>query len=202
MDKSFKREEKAIDASFRELSDVLRLTLERNKNDIEKSTSLICKALKNEKKLLICGNGGSAAESQHFAAELVGRFRMERQGIPALALTTDTSAITALGNDFGFESIFARQVETLGGEGDVLCCLSTTGNSENLISATLQAKQKSITTISLLGRDGGKLTELSDVSIIVPSQDTARIQEIHLLIIHVFCQMVEEYFFADEKNSL
>jgi D-sedoheptulose 7-phosphate isomerase len=201
MDKYLKSERKNIDACFSELLDVLSLTLEREKNNIEKSISLICRALENKKKLLICGNGGSAAESQHFAAELVGRFKMKREGIPAIALTADTSLITALGNDFGFDTIFAKQVETLGSEGDVLCCLSTSGTSKNIIMASLKAKEKNIHTISLLGKDGGRIKEMSDVSIVVPSQDTARIQEAHLLIIHVICQLIEKYLFPSRRNS-
>ena len=201
MDKYLERERKNIDACFNELLDVLSLTLEREKNNIEKSTFLICRALENKKKLLICGNGGSAAESQHFAAELVGRFKIKREGIPAIALTADTSLITALGNDFGFDTIFAKQVETLGSEGDVLCCLSTSGISKNIIMASLKAKEKNIPTISLLGKDGGRIKEISDVSIVVPSQDTARIQEAHLLIIHVICQLIEKYLFPSGENS-
>jgi len=201
MDKYLESERKNIDACFNELADVLSLTLEREKNHIEKSISLICRALENKKKLMICGNGGSAAESQHFAAELVGRFKMKREGIPAIALTADTSLITALGNDFGFDTIFAKQVETLGSEGDVLCCLSTSGISKNIIMASLKAKEKNIPTISLLGKDGGRIKEISDVSIVVPSQDTARIQEVHLLIIHVICQLIEKYLFPSGENS-
>jgi len=201
MDKYLERERKNIDACFNELLDVLSLTLEREKNNIEKSTFLICRALENKKKLLICGNGGSAAESQHFAAELVGRFKIKREGIPAIALTADTSLITALGNDFGFDTIFAKQVETLGSEGDVLCCLSTSGASKNIIMASLKAKKKNIPTIGLLGKDGGRIKEISDVSIVVPSHDTARIQEAHLLIIHVICQLIEKSLFPSEENS-
>jgi D-sedoheptulose 7-phosphate isomerase len=202
MDKKLKIEKEIIDTCFSELSDVLNRTLEREKNNIEKSVSFILEALKNNKKLLICGNGGSAAESQHFAAELVGRFKMNRKGIPAIALTTDTAIITALGNDFGFDSIFAQQVETLGREGDVLCCLSTSGTSANLIMASLKAREKDIPTLSLLGKDGGKMKEISDISIMVPSQDTARIQEVHLLILHVICQMIEKILFASKDESL
>jgi len=195
MERNLKREGEVIDTCFHELSDILKETLEREKNNIVKSISSILMALKNKKKLLICGNGGSAAQSQHFAAELVGRFKIDRQGIPAIALTTDTSILTALGNDFGFDSIFVKQVETLGSEGDVLFCLSTSGNSENLIRAIFKAKEKKIPTISLLGKNGGKIKEISDVSIIVPSQDTARIQEVHLVIIHNICQIIEKHFF-------
>lgn len=201
MDKHSKIEQEIIEKCFSELSDVLDLTLEREKHNIEKAVSLICSALENEKKLLICGNGGSAAESQHFAAELVGRFKIKRAGIPALSLTTDTSIITALGNDFGFDSIFARQLGTLGSEGDVFFCLSTSGTSENLVKASLKAKEKNIPTISLIGRGGGKIKEISDVAIIVPSQDTARIQEVHLLVIHILCRLIEKNLFADKENS-
>lgn len=201
MDKKLKIEKEIIDTCFSELSDVLNRTLEREKKNIEKTVSLILEALKNGKKLLICGNGGSAAESQHFAAELVGRFKMNRKGIPAIALTTDTAIITALGNDFGFDSIFAKQLETLGREGDVMCCLSTSGTSDNLIMASLKAKEKNIPTVSLLGKEGGKMKEISEISIMVPSQDTARIQEVHLLIIHIICQMIEKKLFPSEEKS-
>ena len=196
MERNLKKIRVVIDTCFHEVSDTLKNTLEREKNNIEVSISSILKALKNKKKLLICGNGGSAAQSQHFAAELVGRFKIDRLGIPAIALTTDTSILTALGNDFGFDSIFAKQVETLGGEGDILFCLSTSGNSENLIKAISKAKEKKISTISLLGKNGGKIKGISDLSIIVPSHDTARIQEVHLVIIHSICQTIEKNLFA------
>jgi len=201
MKKRLKIDKEIIDTCFGELSDVLKRTLASEKDNIEKSVSLFLRALKNNKKLLICGNGGSAAQSQHFAAELVGRFKMNRKGIPAIALTTDTAIITALGNDFGFDSIFAKQLETLGKDGDVLCCLSTSGTSDNLIRASLKAKEKNIPTVSLLGKDGGKMKEISAISILVPSQDTARIQEVHLLIIHVICQMIEKELFPREEKS-
>lgn len=202
MDKKSKTAKEDIGACFSELTDVLDLTLEREKKYIETSALLILGALKNNKKLLICGNGGSAAQSQHFAAELVGKFKMDRKGIPAIALTTDTAVITALGNDFGFDFIFAKQLETLGNEGDVLCCLSTSGTSDNLIMASLRAREKNISIVSLLGKDGGKMREISDISIVVPSQDTARIQEVHLLIIHIICQMIEKKLFKSGKKSL
>jgi D-sedoheptulose 7-phosphate isomerase len=201
MDKKLKMEKEIIDTCFNELSDILKRTLEREKKNIEKIVSLVLEALKNNKKLLICGNGGSAAESQHFAAELVGRFKMNRKGIPAVALTTDTAIITALGNDFGFDSIFAKQLEALGRKGDVLCCLSTSGTSDNLIMASLRAKEQNIPTVSLLGKDGGKMKEISEISIMVPSQDTARIQEVHLIIIHIICEMIEKKLFPSEAKS-
>jgi D-sedoheptulose 7-phosphate isomerase len=126
---------------------------------------------------------------------------MNRKGIPAVALTTDTAIITALGNDFGFDSIFAKQLEALGRKGDVLCCLSTSGTSDNLIMASLRAKEQNIPTVSLLGKDGGKMKEISEISIMVPSQDTARIQEVHLIIIHIICQMIEKKLFPGEAKS-
>jgi len=134
----------------------------------------------------------SAANSQHFAAEIVGRFKLERKGLPAIALTTDISILTAIGNDYGFDRIFERQVEALGKEGDVLAGISTSGNSENVIKAANKAKEMGIYTIGLLGKGGGKLKDIVDLALVVPSNDTARIQECHLTIYHVICEEVEK----------
>lgn len=158
---------------------------------IEDATSLIDTAFKQRKKVLSCGNGGSASDSQHFASELTGRFEMDRKGYPAFSLTTDTSALTAIGNDYGFNRIFARQVESIGHEGDVLLVISTSGNSENLIETVSQAQKQNIKTIGLLGRDGGKLGKLVDVPIIVSGERTSRIQEAHIFILHFICQHFE-----------
>ena len=148
-------------------------------------------ALEKGRKILICGNGGSAADSQHMAAEFVGRFVKERQSLPALALTVDTSLLTAVGNDYGFDCVFSRQVEGLGQEGDVLIAISTSGNSANVVKAVKTAKEKGIYVIALTGENGGILAKESDLCLAVPSQVTARIQEMHIMIIHMICEVVE-----------
>ena len=158
---------------------------------IEIAIALIDTAFKQNKKVLSCGNGGSASDSQHFASELTGRFEMDRKGYPAFSLTTDTSAITAIGNDYGFNRVFARQVESIGQADDVLLVISTSGNSENLVETVSQAKKQNIKTIGLLGRDGGKLGQLVDVPIIVSGNRTSRIQEAHIFILHFICQFFE-----------
>ncbi len=152
---------------------------------------LVAEALKGGNKVMFCGNGGSAADSQHLAAELVGRYRRNRPGLAALALTADTSALTAIGNDFGFEEVFSRQVEALGRPGDVLIAISTSGRSPNVLRAVEAARARGLKTIGLAGRDGGPLAALADVALVVPSADTARIQECHLTLGHVLCDLVE-----------
>jgi len=142
-------------------------------------------------KLLICGNGGSAADAQHLAAELVGRFRRERRALPAIALTTDTSILTALGNDYGYETIFQRQVEALAVPGDVVLGISTSGNSGNVLAALVRARELGCATIALLGGDGGRIAGLVDQPLTVRSAATARVQEVHLTVIHILCELVE-----------
>lgn len=149
-------------------------------------------ALVNGGKIMLCGNGGSAADSQHIAAEFVGRFVKDRRSLPALALTTDTSALTCIGNDYGFDEIFSRQIEGIGNAGDVLLGISTSGNSKNIISAIEMANSKGIRTIVFTGCRNTQLTERSDISVLVPSDKTARIQEIHILLGHILCAGVEE----------
>ena len=139
----------------------------------------------------ICGNGGSAADAQHFAAELTGRFERDRRAWPAVALTTDTSALTAIGNDYGFDYVFSRQLEALGRPGDLLIAISTSGNSRNVLQAVTQAKAGGITSIGLLGRDGGEIAREVDLALVVPSSRTARIQEMHILILHIWCEMLD-----------
>lgn len=147
-------------------------------------------------KLLIMGNGGSAADAQHFAGELVSRFRMERPGLPAIALSTDTSIITAIGNDYGFERIFSRQIEALATPGDAVIGISTSGNSPNIRKALEAAQQAGCTTIGLLGKDGGNIKDLCDIPLIIPSNDTPRIQEAHIAIIHILCDLIEQGLFG------
>lgn len=150
------------------------------------------KALREHNFIFFMGNGGSAADSQHLAAEFVGRFQKDRKGYPAVALTTDTSILTSIGNDYGFNKVFKRQIEALVKNGDVVVGISTSGNSSNVIEGILEAKKIGAYTVGLLGKDGGKLKELCDLSIVVPSDVTARIQEMHILIGHIVCEMVEE----------
>ena len=163
---------------------------------IEEAVDLIVNALKNNKKILLAGNGGSAAMSSHIAAEFVGRYKIERKGLPAIALTTDLAAITAIGNDYGFDAIFKRQLEALANEGDVFIALSTSGNSRNLIKAAEAAKKLGVHVIGLLGKGGGKLKNTSSVEIIVPSDNTPRIQEAHLMILHIICELIDKELFG------
>ena len=163
------------------------------------TASLIVKALQDNKKILICGNGGSAADSQHFAAELTGRYKRERKGLCAIALSTDTSALTAIGNDYGYDYVFSRQVEALAMQGDVLIGISTSGNSKNIINAIEVAKKIGCITISLSGKNGGIIKNLCDYSLIAPSDDTPRIQEIHILCIHILCELIERNFITTQS---
>jgi len=171
---------------------------------IAAAIELMFAALSNGNKILACGNGGSAADCQHFAAELVGRFERERLPLPALALTTDTSIITAVGNDYSFNEIFAKQVQAFGQSGDVLLALSTSGNSGNVIAAIDAALEREMRIVALTGKGGGaiarKLTE-ADVHICVPHSRTARIQEVHLLTIHCMCDGIDVALFGGEAND-
>ncbi|MED5475193.1 MAG: D-sedoheptulose 7-phosphate isomerase [Candidatus Neomarinimicrobiota bacterium] len=148
--------------------------------------------LSNQNKILFCGNGGSAADSQHLAAEFTGRFISKKQPLPAIALTTDTSAITAIGNDFSFDEIFSRQVNALGVKGDLLFAISTSGNSANVLKAVEESKKIGIKSIGLLGNDGGKISEICDHSIVIKSNITSRIQEAHIFIGHLVCESVDD----------
>jgi len=160
---------------------------------ILEAANLISLAIENGNKVMLCGNGGSAADSQHLAAELVVRLtgKVNRNALPGLALTTDTSILTAASNDFGFDNVFSRQIEAHGVKGDVLIAISTSGNSPNIIKAVDTAKKMNIITIGLLGNEGGKLGSLVDLAVIVPSEDTQRIQEAHITIGHIIIQLVE-----------
>ncbi len=162
------------------------------------AAEVLAECLRSGGKVLLCGNGGSAADSQHIAGELVGRLGpgRDRRPMPAIALTTDTSILTALGNDYGFENVFARQVEALGGDHDVLIVISTSGTSQNVVLATQKARQKGIKTIGFLGGRGGILKDLVDVPLLVPSDSVARIQEGHITIGHILCELVEQMLFV------
>lgn len=152
---------------------------------------------RNDKKTLLAGNGGSAADAQHIAAELVGRYGFDRPSISSIALTTDTSNLTAIGNDYGYDKVFSRQLEGVGSEGDLFIGISTSGNSQNIVNAFESAASKGITTVALVGRDGGKMAQMADYALIVPSNDTPRIQESHILIGHILCDIIEKELFAD-----
>ena len=160
-------------------------------DDIATASKIIVEALKNGNKLLLCGNGGSAADAQHIAAELTGRYKSERRGLPAIALTTDTSALTAIGNDYGYNRVFDRQTEALANSGDVIIGISTSGNSGNVVSALKLGQERGCKTIGLTGRDGGAMNKVCDINLVVPSDNTPRIQEMHILIGHTICQIID-----------
>lgn len=160
--------------------------------DIALAAAIMKVALATGHKIMFCGNGGSAADSQHWAAEIVGRFQKERKGMPAIALTVDTSILTAIANDYGYDRIFARQVEALGSAGDILVAVSTSGNSANVLAAIEEAKAKGIKTIGMTAAGGGKMAEACDVCLIIPDKVTARAQEVQGLIGHILCEIVEE----------
>ena len=161
---------------------------------IERACRMLIEALEGGRKLLLFGNGGSAADSQHIAAELVGKLLVKRRALPAIALTTDTSNLTALANDFGYETVFQRQVEALGQPGDVAIGLSTSGHSPNVLAAVKTAREMGLKTMALTGRDGGPLGRLVDVALIVPSDSTQRIQESHITTGHILCELIEQRF--------
>ena len=160
---------------------------------IERAIELIARTLQDECKLMICGNGGSAADSQHIAAEFTGRFINDRDPLAAIALSTDTSALTCIANDYSFDEVFSRQVRGLGKKGDCLLAISTSGNSPNVIQAVTVANSLNIATIGMLGRDGGGLLNICDIAIVVESENTARIQEAHILMAHSMCEGVEQF---------
>lgn len=177
---SIAEHQKALNAVQDELSSAIMI-----------AARMIASVVSSGNKLLIMGNGGSAADAQHFAAELVGRFEKERHALPAIALTTDTSCLTAIGNDYGFNTIFARQVQALAKKGDLVVGISTSGNSENVRLALEKAAEIGCQTVALLGRDGGSIKDLADLSLTVPVERTARVQEMHLLMIHLLCELIE-----------
>ncbi|PJA24059.1 MAG: phosphoheptose isomerase [Alphaproteobacteria bacterium CG_4_10_14_0_2_um_filter_63_37] len=165
-------------------------------DDIIKAVDLLTDTLVHEGKILICGNGGSAADAQHFSGELLNRFQIERPPLPGIALTTDSSTLTAIGNDYSFDEIFSKQVEALGRRGDVLFGISTSGNSGNVLRAIERGRELGMKIIGLLGRDGGKIAPLCDVAIVVPSNSTPRVQENHILIVHILCELIDERLFG------
>lgn len=191
----------SLDAAARSLVEhqsVIGAILSDGLETIRQAGMEIHNTLARNHKVLLCGNGGSASDAQHIAAEFVGRFEGERRAWPAIALTTDTSALTALANDYGYERIFARQVEALATPGDLLVCISTSGNSENVLAAAMTARQRGCRTIGLTGANGKRLASLCDVTVLVPSTRTARIQEAHIAIGHIWCEMADLLFKENE----
>ena len=184
-----------IKRHFEQHTETVRNTQDALTESIAKCAQLLTAALQAGHKILVMGNGGSAADAQHFAAEMVGRFLTERKALPAIALTTDTSILTAVGNDYGFDEIFKRQVEALARPGDILIGISTSGNSSNVLRALEAGGEIGVTTIGLLGRDGGEIGKRVDLALTVPSSVTPRIQEAQLFILHVLCDLVEKKLF-------
>ena len=190
--------ERRVKKHFSDSIETKQKAAETMSEDIVRAINLMHQALASEKKILACGNGGSAADAQHFAAELVGRFERERRELPAIALSTDSSILTAIANDYSYEVIFSKQVRALGQTGDVLLGISTSGNSANVIAAIEAAHLKGMSVIAFTGKDGGKIKNIlknSDVYLCVPADRTARIQETHLLLLHCLCDGVDHLMF-------
>src|SRR5690554_1054908 len=169
---------------------------------IEQASQLMVSCLLSERKILTCGNGGSAGDAQHFSSEMLNRFERERPSLPALALTTDSSTITSIANDYSYEEVFSKQIRALGQQGDILLAISTSGNSANVVQAIHAAHDRNMKVIALTGRDGGCMAPLlqpDDVEIRVPSSVTARIQEVHLLVIHCLCDLIDRQLFGSEE---
>jgi D-sedoheptulose 7-phosphate isomerase len=189
--------ERIINASIETKTRLIKSEL----GNLEKVVRLIEDCILSGGKLLIFGNGGSAADSQHIAAEFVGRFRLERKALPALALTTNTSTLTALANDYGYDISFTRQLEAFGNKDDVALAISTSGNAKNVIMAVKKAKEKGMKTVALTGKGGGTLAKLCDISIVVDSEETARIQEAHILIGHIIAELIESDIFQKKDDK-
>jgi D-sedoheptulose 7-phosphate isomerase len=183
-----------IKFEFSEHLKTAQATLEYITGPLEIAANLCIDSLQNGGKVLIFGNGGSAADAQHIAAEMVGRYKVERKGLPAIALTTDTSVLTSIGNDYGYSHVFDRQVEALANKGDVAIGISTGGSSGNVISALKLAKETGCKAIGFSGRDGGEMNTVCDVNLVVPAQDTPRIQEMHIVIGHTICHLIDQAF--------
>lgn len=198
LDASEKAGSSIVEASFEEHHNVFARTDKVLFDTIESSARFFVSTLENGGKILICGNGGSAADAQHLAAEFSGRYEKERRALPAVALTTDTSALTAIGNDYGFERVFSRQVEALARPGDCLIAISTSGNSPNVIAAVMAAREIGCTVVGLTGETGKKLASLSDECVMVPSKRTARIQEMHITVAHIWCEYIDAYAVSEK----
>jgi len=188
-----------IEEAFLEATELRKKSLEVMRNDIAKASNICIESILNGGKVILMGNGGSAADAQHIAAELVGRFLKERSAIAGISLTTNSSILTCLGNDYGYDYIFERQMEALGRPGDVAIGISTSGNSENVYKALQKAQQIGIKTIGLLGKDGGKIAAVCDLPLMVPSSNTPRVQEIHILIGHILSDEIERAVYEREN---
>ncbi len=193
--------ENIIQKRFKESAEVKNRFLKENLSRILDVVKLISHCFEMGNKLFIFGNGGSAADAQHLAAEFVNRYVMDRPPLPAIALTTDTSILTSISNDFSFSEVFAKQLKALGKEGDVAIGISTSGISPNILKAFEVAREMGIKTIALTGNDGGSLAKVADFSLIVPSSSTPRIQEVHILIGHILCELVEHYLFLHSSPA-
>ena len=180
-----------IEKEFQGHLETINKVIETMSEPLEKASQLAVDTLKAGNKILLFGNGGSAADAQHIAAELTGRYKTERRGLPGIALTTDTSALTAIGNDYGYDRVFDRQVESLANKGDLLIGISTSGNSANVINAFKVGQEIGCKILGLSGRDGGDMNNYCDVNLVVPSDDTPRIQEMHILFGHSICQIID-----------
>ena len=184
--------EKSVELNFREHKNVLTYTFSKLEKNIINASDLICRALTKKNLILWCGNGGSASDSMHLSAEFIGRFNKKRKSLNSISLASNSPALTCISNDFGYKNVFSRQIEGLGKKNDVLIVFSTSGNSENILMALKKAKKQKMKTIAFLGKKGGRCKGLSDIDLIVPSQSTARIQEMHILIGHTLCDLVEK----------
>jgi len=180
-----------IQKEFQGHLETIQKVIETMSEPLQEASKLAVETLRAGNKILLFGNGGSAADAQHIAAELTGRYKTERRGLPGIALTTDTSALTAIGNDYGYDRVFDRQVESLANEGDLLIGISTSGNSGNVINAFKVGRELGCKIIGFSGRDGGAMNELCDINLVVPSNDTPRIQEMHILFGHTICQIID-----------
>ncbi|MFO8090762.1 MAG: D-sedoheptulose 7-phosphate isomerase [Desulfatiglandaceae bacterium] len=189
--------EKIIEKIFEDSIRLKQVFLRDNTAKMVKLAEKVASAFAGDRKLMICGNGGSAADSQHIAAEFINRYRIERPPLPAMALTTDTSVITSIGNDYSFVSVFSKQVKALGIEGDVLLALSTSGSSENVHQAVLDARALGLYTAAFLGGGGGSIADVVDLAVVVKSKDTPRIQEVHITAGHALCHLVDHLLFSE-----
>lgn len=193
--------EKIIKKAFMEGLRVKEDFIKRNTSSLIHLAEHLSKAFTNNKKLLLCGNGGSAADAQHLAAEFVNRFQLERKPLPALALTTDTSIITSVANDYSYDEVFSKQINALGVQGDILLAISTSGRSENVLSAIRTAKKKGLYTVGFIGGDGGEMRRLVDLALVVESDQTPRVQETHILAGHLICELVDYILFEKDSPS-
>lgn len=189
-----------IENQFAELSNQL-LKLRAQSETVVKIANMCIEAIKNGHKVIWCGNGGSAAQSQHLAAELVGRYKINRPAMNSISLTVDTSNITAIGNDYGYDVVFSRQLQGIGESGDILIGLSTSGNSKNVVLAFEMAKEKEIKTVALVGAKGGTMRDMADIALCVPADTSAHIQEMHITIGHLICDLIEKEFYGVKEGT-